>query len=216
MKVYIGPYRDRWVSYVHDKYMNKKYGWDWPEYGQKGLNITHEPFKEVVLRKLEDALQWIYNHSINLILDKRSGQKMKIRIDRYDTWSMDHTLSHIIVPMLKQLRDTKHGSPMVDMIDVPEELRINDVESKEFWDNGYTDPKHHDRWEWVLNEMIFAFEQKSRDGGWEDDYYKYENDPNATFGLKLVWSDDEGRKAHQERMTNGFRLFGKYYEALWD
>src|SRR5210317_2045578 len=143
MKIYIGPYRDRWVSYVHDKYMNKKYGWDWPEYGQKGLNITHEPFKEVVLRKLEDALQWLYNHTVNLIIDKHSGQKISVHIDNYDTWSMDHTLSHIIVPMLKQLRDTKHGSPMVDMIDVPEELRISDVESKEFWDNGHTDPKHH-------------------------------------------------------------------------
>lgn len=206
MKVKIGPYRDRWVSYVHDNYMNKKYGrFDWEDSSTKF---------EHFLEKVEDALQWLYNHTVNLILDKRSSQKISVRIDKYDTWSMDHTLSHIIVPMLKQLKETKHGSPFVDDEDVPEELRSTNAPPKE---NEYDiDDNHHKRWEWVLNEMIFAFEQKSRDDGWEEDYYKYENDPNEMFGLKLVWSDDEGRKAHQERMSNAFRLFGKYYESLWD
>lgn len=207
MKVYIGPYRHRWVSYVHDKYMDKKYGWDWPEYGELGTIYTDkpdEPMLEVFLRNLEDALQWIYNHTINLILDRRSGQKMKIRIDKYDTWSMDHTLAPIILPMLKQLKETKHGSPMVDMTDVPQELRVNDVEAKEFWDSGDIDDKHHARWDWVLDEMIWAFEQKCRDD-WMEDYDYYYN----------KW-DQEGVKAHQKRMSNGFRLFGKYYEALWD
>jgi hypothetical protein len=54
----------------------------------------------------------------------------------------------------------------------------------------------------VLDEMIWAFEQKCRDD-WMSDY-----DYNK-------W-DSEGAKAHQERMSNGFRLFGKYYENLWD
>ena len=31
--------------------------------------------------------------------------------------------------------------------------------------------------------------------------------------LKVDW---DGLKAHQERKTNGYRLFGKYYEGLWD
>jgi len=46
-----------------------------------------------------------------------------VKIDRWDTWSMDHTLAKIILPMLKQLKDTKHGSAIVDLEDVPEELR---------------------------------------------------------------------------------------------
>jgi len=193
MKVYIGPLCDRWVSYVHDKYMNKKYGWDWPE--------TQTRF-ENFLEKLEDVLQWIYNHTINLILDKRSGQKISVHIDNYDTWSMDHTLAPIILPMLKQLRGSKHGSPMVDMTDVSQELRVNDVEAKEFWDNGHSDPKQHDRWDWVMGEMIWAFEQKCRDD-WMEDYHHNK------------W-DKDGANAHQKRMSNGFRLFGKYYESLWD
>ena len=28
--------------------------------------------------------------------------------------------------------------------------------------------------------------------------------------------DWDALKAHQKRNANGFRLFGKYYEALWD
>lgn len=148
---------------------------------------------------------------------QRLGFKSKkyfyMEMGRESTWSMDHTLAHIIVPMLKQLQDTKHGSPWVDDEDVPEEYRSTNAPPKE--DEYGIDEYHHKRWNWVLYEMIWAFEQKNRDN-WESDYYEYEDDPTATFGMKLVWEDREGRKAHQERMSNGFRLFGKYYEALWD
>ena len=40
-------------------------------------------------------------------------------------------------------------------------------------------------------------------------------DKRELFG-RFEWTDDEGRKKHQERMSNGFRLFGKYFESLWD
>ena len=129
-------------------------------------------------------------------------QKTKIRIDRYDTWSMDHTLAPIVLPMLKQLKATKHGAPMVDMEDVPKELRATKKQLDAYGKNGDTDPKFFERWDWIMDEMIWAFEQKSRDG-WEEDY------------CYNKW-DMEGLKAHQERMTNGFRLFGKYFESLWD
>jgi hypothetical protein len=36
MKVKMGPYRYRWVSYVHDRYMDNKYGrWEYDGYGIK-------------------------------------------------------------------------------------------------------------------------------------------------------------------------------------
>jgi hypothetical protein len=35
-------------------------------------------------------------------------------------------------------------------------------------------------------------------------------------GVSKVKYDCEGHKAWQARKANGFRLFGKYYEALWD
>lgn len=204
MKIYMGPARQRWVSYVHDKYMDKKYGRSWLD-----SNTKFEHF----LEKLDDGLQWLYNSTINRVLDNRSDQKIKVHIDKWDTWGMDHTLSHIIVPMLKQLNDTKHGSPFVDDEDVPEDLRSTSAPPKK--DEYDLDDNHFKRWDWVMDEMIWAFEQK-QDDDWESAYYKYDEDPSGMFGLKLVWSDDEGRKAHQARMTNGFKLFGKYYENLWD
>ena len=42
-------------------------------------------------------------------------------------------------------------------------------------------------------------------------WYRMERGPRDTS----VW-DREGQQRVQERITNGFRLFGKYYEALWD
>jgi len=129
-------------------------------------------------------------------------QKTRIKIHNYDTWSMDHTLAPIILPMLVQLKATKHGAPMVDMKDVPRELRATKKQLDAYGKNGDCDPKFFERWDWILDEMIWAFEQKCRDDWMEDYYYN-------------KW-DQEGVKAHQDRMSNGFRLFGKYYENLWD
>jgi hypothetical protein len=137
-----------------------------------------------------------------------------VKIDRYDTWNMDNSLAHIIHPMLIQLRDTKHGSPNVDDNDVPKNLRRyvatqpieNDTD--EFW---------HDRWTYVLNEMIFAFEQELKDDD-EAEFFDFTKSKGNIFegdyvGPEVDW---DGLKAHQERKANGFRLFGTYYSALWD
>ena len=151
--------------------------------------------------------------------------KISVHIDDFDTWSMDHTLSYIIIPMLKQLKDKKHGSPNVEDKDVPKELASTVSPS----DGGDTDGHWHDRWDYVLNEMIFAFESKHND--WEKQFQSGEHDtqwiehtegklkghfemvegPDDTFEI-----DYEGRTAYQKRITNGFKLFGKYYENLWD
>jgi hypothetical protein len=153
-------------------------------------------------------------------------RKVKIQIDPWDTWSMDNTLAHIITPMLKQLKETQHGAPNVDMEDVPEELRTEQLVGE--YD---VDENHFKRWEYVLDEMIFAFESKLTD--WEEQFWKTKpeidwNDPvtpeKVVDGLEAYqfkWKtegecDWEGRTKYQERITNGFRLFGKYYEGLWD
>lgn len=192
MKVNIGKYPNRMVCDIHTRYMNRKYGLvDWPE---------NSPF-ENRLEWLEDRVQNVYN-IFNWIWFDRRKQKVDIRIDKQDTWSMDSTLAPVILPMLVQLKDTKHGAPNVDPEDVPQELRPTAEWKKAYEGDGTTDPKFFERWDWVLDEMIWAFEQKCRDDWMEDyDYNKW---------------DQEGAKAHQERMSNGFRLFGKYYESLWD
>ena len=212
MKINIGDYPNRLICRVHTCYMDRKYGYvDWPEPEQQTR------FQRS-LEWLEDRVQRVYN-VFNWIWFDRRKQKVKIRIDRQDTWSMDHTLAPIILPMLVQLKATKHGAPCVDLEDVPEELRPTNTEEwqKLYNEGGETDNKFFERWDWVLDEMIWAFEQKCRDH-WEEDYYGpyiESEDKRELFG-RFEWIDDEGRKKHQERMSNGFRLFGKYYENLWD
>ena len=146
-----------------------------------------------------------------------SNQKMSIEIDEFDTWSMDHTLAPIILPMLVQLKETKHGAPWVAVADVPKELRPTKKDINAYNKSGTTDENFFNRWDWVLDEMIWAFEQKCRDH-WEEDYYGpyIEGEGGEPLGGRFEWTDDEGRKKHQERMTNGFRLFGTYFENLWD
>jgi hypothetical protein len=193
MKIKLGPYPNRWMSNIHTRYMNKKYGYvDWP---------TEYTRFERFLEKFEDLMQTIYNYTINLFLDRRE-RKVKIHIDRWDTWSMDHTLAHIVLPMLKQLKATTHGAPWVAVADVPKELRPTKKQLMDYQKDGTTDPKFFERWNWVLDEMIYAFDCKAN----KDDVW-------MRFDIK---TQREAMDAEQERISNGFRLFGRYYENLWD
>lgn len=194
MKVNIGDYPNRLICRVHTRYMNRKYGYvDWPEPEQQ------TQFQRS-LELFEDAVQSVYN-VFNWIWFDRRKQKVKIRIDRQDTWSMDHTLAPIILPMLVQLKETKHGTPFVDYEDVPEELRPEPEWYEKYSKNGETDPDFFKRWDWVMDEMIYAFDCKAN----KDEVY-------MRFDIK----DRDAMDKEQERISNGFRLFGKYYEALWD
>jgi len=153
-----------------------------------------------------------------------------VKIDRWDTWSMDSTLGMIALPMLKQLQASKHGAPFVDDEDVPEELKSTSAPAKENeWD---TDDNHFKRWDWVMDEMIFAFEHhvnreweesyrsgnidwKSEACAWDENgkatLYRQVDGPNNTYEC-----DYEGMKVIEGRIRNGFKLFGKYYQNLWD
>ena len=205
MKVKIGTYRHRWISYIHTVYMDRKHGaFIWEKSSTRFENT---------METVEGAIQWLYNKTINSIIDNQPTQKINVRIDRFDVYSMDNTLSHIIVPMLQLLAETKQGAPWVDDEDVTDELKSTSAPPKENdWD---TDANHFKRWDYVINEMLWAFEQKARDD-WEGDYYEYDySSTNTGLGVKFLWEDKDGSVAHQKRMTNGFRLFGKYYENLW-
>lgn len=128
------------------------------------------------------------------------GRKLDIHIDEWDTWNLDHTLALIIVPCLKQLRDTNHGHPS----DLTEEEWIN-----------------------IQNKMIWAFEQ-ILDNDNEDQFFSGKADiyfeeipgtdlselkrgPKDTFKL-----DYEGLARHREMIQEGLDLFAKYFRDLWD
>lgn len=166
-------------------------------------------------------ITWLYKF-LNWVHEKRK-RTIIVKIDRWDTWNMDTTLAYIVVPMLEQLKKNTHGAPNVDDDDVPEELKSTSAPpKKEEYD---LDDNHFKRWDWVLDEMTFAFKSKLED--WEEQFFsgshsfKYKRlengdsemlkDEKDTFKV-----DEEGLKAYQERINHGFRLFGKYYNSLWD
>ena len=231
---WFGPYRLAellcfWVKDVKDESgMKSKPDWvhnfgEWLTYGE----VEPEP-------EVGEITSWAWDSKRKHTLLSRflswihSKQKrtIKVQIDPWDTWSMDHTLAYIVLPMLKQLNKKKHGAPFVDDKDVPAELRSTNAPPKENdWD---TDDNHFKRWDWVMGEMIFAFETKA--GSLEDWEYQFHTGVRDIQWKKLEGGHSEmikgsndtskydlkGAKAYQKRITNGFRLFGKYFESLWD
>lgn len=220
MRAKIGKYPSRLTCNIHRNYMEKKYGLiDWSE---------HQSLFESVLERLDDGIQYFYNIINTHWLDNRQ-QKIDVRVDRWDTWSADHTLAHIILPVLIRLKYEMQGAPSVADEDVPEKLRSTNAKplSEEERNNGAVDEFWFDRWGWVMDEMIFAFDSKVGEGkDWEDDFWSGESDISWTKAdngySELVRGpnhtskfDKIGHDAYQERISNGFRLFGRYYEGLW-
>jgi hypothetical protein len=173
MKVNIGPYRRiysmyellRWTRFIGVSEDTAISISEWLEktFVQKVLDFVNDSFK----------------------------RRVKLTIHPYDTWNLDHTLALIILPCLIQLKEEKNGAPYVDDQDVPENLQSTspDIPKKENdWD---LDDNFFKRWEWVINEMIFAFECLS-----DPDRFLY--DPKTL-----------------DRVNNGVRLFGKYYRNLY-
>ena len=154
-----------------------------------------------------DVLQWMHT---------KKNRTVIVKIDRYDTWAMDHTLSLIILPMLKQLKTTQHGCANVDDEDVPEHLKSTSAPPKENeWD---TDEHFFKRWEWVMDEMIWAFEQMVDDNSTEKFYDHSAVDKKAGLEdqINKIKIDYAGIEVHEARMKKAFMLFGKYYRGLWD
>lgn len=219
MKIYISKYRDHWLSPY--TILEKVFFWREIDYD------------EPIIEKLSDMLL-PFCQAWQKLLDFVHPEIRYVKLDRWDTWNMDHTLGLIALPMLKQLKATKHGAPCVDDEDVPDELKSTSAPPKENeWD---TDGNHFKRWDHVLDEMIFAFEHKL-DDSWQDEfrsgnidhvwkpvdvhgndvpkkdakYFQMGEGPNHTYTC-----DYDGIAEVEKRIDNGFRLFGKYYRALWD
>lgn len=232
MRVYINRYRDQWLSPY--TILEKIFFWREIDYD------------EPIIEKWSDRLT-PFCELLQKVRGKINPKIDYVKIDEWDTWSMDNTLAPIILPMLKQLRESKQGSPIVEFEDVPENLRMTGTQEYEeqsvfdFYkeDKSYDDdyPNIHARWDWVLGEMIFAFEH-IQDETWQEKFYTGESDwqwekleetylnpvtgkqegltrmvegPNHTYKC-----DYDGMKKVEERIQNGLVLFGKYYRALWD
>ena len=225
MKVYISPPITRAISDIYYKWLKLRYKKDvfyWADHPDESLDRL-----DLFVDKLEDILQSFYNVTINrFIFDKLPINIKYVKIAKHDAWDIDSTLSVIIEPLLKKFKENKpHGAPHVDDSDVPEHLRSTSappVENK--WD---VDELHFERWAWIIDELIWTFEQLNSD--WEEQYHSGTTDvffeklddgsghsvlqhgPNHTHVF-----DREGHEKHSKRIDNGLRLFGRYYRNLWD
>lgn len=238
MKVNIGPYKNWFGPYqlaealcfwakpvIDEDGILSKPKWvhqfgEWLAHG----SVEPEPaVGDIVLLGDDRPHTWLYK--LLSWLDKKKKRKVHVRIDPWDIWSMDHTLALVILPMLKQLKEQKHGAPLVDDEDVPEHIRSTAARepTEEEKDWHCPDEHHFARWDWVLDEMIFSF-NCSVDDSWEEQFHSGDSDlafkrlENGVSELIQTGNrtyDFEGRKEFQKRISNGFRLFGKYYQGLW-
>ena len=204
MKVFISKYRDHWVS-PYTILETVLFWKDWE-------NISYDtPWVKKWSDILEPPCRWVKD-----VLDVIHPRIEYVKIDGWDVWSMDHTLGFIILPMLKKLKESKQGAPSVDDCDVPMELWSTSAPATAGpWD---TDEHHFKRWDWVLDEMIWAFEQQIDDES-DSQFFDHSGVDNSQPLMSQIGQtkyDVEGHRVWCQRKSNGFRLFGKYYEGLWN
>ena len=190
MKVKIGPY----INWIGPHQIAEKILF-WKEGGYSEDNAVYKLGNWLSEDKhgnpswLTKACEWIHT---------KRKRTVKIKLHDYDTWSMDHTLALIIVPMLKQLKEHQNGVPTIQNKDLPKRLQDADIVK---------------RWEWVIDEMIFAFESKAAD---DEESFKIMQSGKKTKTGRLSKETLRQLQEHSDRVSNGFRLFGVYYQGLWD
>lgn len=229
MKVYIGPY-DHWFrpATTLKKWILWFYGFSDKQHWHVIQRLKYGATNE--LDELEDWIRhfWLYRF-LNIFerwVANHTERKIKIRIDHYDVWNLGDTIALLALPMLYEYKKQGiHGSPHVDDEDVPEYLRSTSAPplTEEEKNTGGTDKLWHQRWHWVVDEMIWAFEQMN-DADADSQFHtdvdpeKPRDEEGISFQemLKRGKFDKDGYDKFYARKSNGLRLFGKYLEALWN
>jgi hypothetical protein len=208
MKVSIGKYKN-WIGPYQLADFLQKIG--------VSEDRCHEIGERLAETWLNDVCQWI---------DSKRKRTVKIKTHDYDHWNAYTTLAMIILPVMKDLREHKHGAGFIDDEDVPEEYRSTSAPPKENeWDS---DANIFKRYDWVLDEVIWAFEH-ILDDEWEDNfhegiidfYFEPCNDGSGCSEMKegpkhTRVTDWDGLKEVHDRIQRGTTLFGKYFQTFWD
>jgi hypothetical protein len=229
VKVYIGPY-DHWFQPATwlKSWIHWWYGFGRNRHWHVVQRLKYEPHRE--LDDLDDWIRrlWLYR-GLNIIerwVANRAERSIQIRIDKYDVWNLGDTLALIALPMLYEFKKQGiQGAPPVDDADVPEYLRSTAAPplTPEEQNTGHVDKLWHQRWRWVVDEMIWAMEQIcDPEAGsrfhYDKDPDKPRDEPGLSFEERMDQGefDKEGYMQFAERKRNGLRLFGVYFEDLWN
>lgn len=194
MKVKIGKYRSYFGVYQLTRMFTP---------------IITEDFADTVAEFLTDS--WL--DQLLLWIDSKRNRKVKIVIDDFDTWNLDHTLALIIGAALKKFRKSYiryqiteddeinpalkkfkksyiGGYQIIGNDEVPVELHT-DSDPYTGHISEEEETKYVAKWKYIIDEMIWSFD------------YILDDDKIET---------QEG----EDRCHNGLRLFAKYYRGLWD
>jgi len=154
--------------------------------------VSDKSYDEFQEKFTESKFAYFIDNIFEKYNNYKESKRVKVHIDEYDIWSFDGTLAHIILPGLIMLKDKKIGAPFVEDKDVPKRLRsTSDKDFDPKNTRGETDKFFFERWDYVMGEMIFAFECIL------DDNYEYD-------------------KVKEKRKQKGLELFGKYFTSLWN
>lgn len=208
MKIYINRPKNNWLSPY--AIMEKVIFWREIDYD--------EPLVQNILKSTK--LGWFCD-KLYTIRSFFNRDIKYIHIDPWDAWSLEHTLSPIILPILQELKRVKNGAPFIADEDVPKNLRVGakgtgNSDVHKLFDDG--DNTFFERYDYILDEMIWTFTQLSMDDH-EAPFYDHtesSKEPDLNKSVRKLKVDRKGLAAHNARINNGLRLFGKYYRALWD
>lgn len=137
---------------------------------------------------------------------------MIIKFNKSDIWNLNFTLSKVILKALKEFKKSKRvGYPC--------------------------DFKNQKQWDKVLDKMIYCFENLSKwDSGeekfiikrgknaWKEtktgEIVKFDKiKANTRYSIVVLRKevlDKRGLNKHRKLVKEGFELFSKYYNNLWD
>lgn len=171
MKVKIGPYR-----YFVGPY----------QIAEKIL-FWKDKNEDPTVDKLGDWLasfEWL--NKLCQWIDSKKKRTIKVHIDNYDTWGLDDTLAHIILPALKQLKVQQQGYPCGILPDPNGETESG---------NPCGNCGCEKQWAIILDKMIYSFD-------------------HIVDNRILEYSREEYNES-QKKVQEGLELFGKYYQSLW-
>lgn len=156
-----------------------------------------EEYCDIIGEKLSktwfnDFCQWVHG---------KKKQKIVVKMDNWDTWGADSMLSHIILPTLKTLKEKKQGTPFVYNCDLPDELKSS--RDGNLVDPGQDGNWNEDGWNYLMDEMIWAFE-------------RIQNDDMDEMSIVDGTYDKDLYLQLSKRCDFGTTMFGKYIRSMWD
>lgn len=162
MRVFIGGY----LNHVSLYGALRRLGIDW-------FAITEKPWYGKANKVYDKLFNWRKRVEI-------------VKIDEYDTWSCDSTLSKIIVPLLKKFIEDPTSVPM-DMYPLVDDSG-NPAEEYE--------GQALQNWKDTVGKMIWSFE-------------KVIEGPDYSKSIEEIRAEDV-------KVQEGIDLFAKYFRNLWD